>query len=67
MMEALLVEQWVWVMVLLRIDQVNLDALGDVVYLEGVDGIGAVDFDRQQIGREGFNSLKISTTVTRFR
>ena len=43
--------------------QVNLDALGDIVYLEGVDGIGAVDFDRQQIGREGFNSLKISTTV----
>ena len=34
-----------------------------MVYLEGVDGIGSVDFDRQQIGREGFNSLKISTTV----
>ena len=42
---------------------IDINALGDVVYLEGVDGIGSVDFDRQQIGREGFNSLKISTTV----
>ena len=43
--------------------QVNLDALGDVVYLEGVDGIDAVNFERFQVGREGNNSLKISTTV----
>jgi len=42
---------------------VDLDALGDVVYLEGVDGIGEVTFDRHQVGREGMNSLKISTTV----
>ena len=41
----------------------NLDALGDVVYLEGVDGIDAVNFERFQVGREGNNSLKISTTV----
>jgi len=34
-----------------------------VVYLEGVDGIGDVSFDRHQVGREGMNSLKISTTV----
>jgi hypothetical protein len=43
--------------------QVDLDALGDVVYLEGVNGIGDVNFERQQIGREGQNSLKITTTV----
>jgi hypothetical protein len=42
---------------------VDLDALGDVVYLEGVNGIGDVNFARQQIGREGQNSLKITTTV----
>ena len=41
----------------------NLDALGDVVYLEGVSGIDAVNFERFQVGREGENSLKISTTV----
>ena len=43
--------------------QVDLDALGDVVYLEGVSGIEGVNFERQQIGREGQNSLKITTTV----
>jgi hypothetical protein len=43
--------------------QINLDALGDVVYLEGVDSIDDVDFARHQVGREGMNSLKISTTV----
>ena len=43
--------------------QVDLDALGDVVYLEGVSGIDAVNFERFQVGREGENSLKISTTV----
>ena len=43
--------------------QVDMSALGDVVYLEGVDGIGDVSFDRHQVGREGMNSLKISTTV----
>jgi len=42
---------------------VDLDALGDVVYLEGVSGIEGVNFERQQIGREGQNSLKITTTV----
>jgi hypothetical protein len=42
---------------------VDLGALGDVVYLEGVDGINDVSFDRHQVGREGMNSLKISTTV----
>jgi hypothetical protein len=42
---------------------VDLGALGDVVYLEGVDGINDVTFDRHQVGREGMNSLKISTTV----
>ena len=41
----------------------DLDALGDVVYLEGVNGIDAVNFERFQVGREGENSLKISTTV----
>ena len=39
--------------------QVNLDALGDVVYLEGVSGIDGVTFERFQVGREGENSLKI--------
>ena len=43
--------------------QVNIDALGDVVYLEGVSGIDGVNFERFQVGREGENSLKISTTV----
>ena len=43
--------------------QIDLDALGDVVYLEGVSGIDAVNFERFQVGREGENSLKISTTV----
>jgi hypothetical protein len=43
--------------------EVDLNALGDVVYLEGVNGIGDVNFERQQIGREGQNSLKITTTV----
>ena len=43
--------------------QVNVDALGDVVYLEGVTGIDGVIFERFQVGREGDNSLKISTTV----
>ena len=43
--------------------QVDLDALGDVVYLEGVSGIDGVNFERFQVGREGENSLKISTTV----
>ena len=43
--------------------QVDLDALGDVVYLEGVSGIDAVNFERFQVGREGENSLKITTTV----
>jgi len=36
---------------------------GDVVYLEGVSGIDEVTFERFQVGREGENSLKISTTV----
>jgi len=40
-----------------------MSALGDVVYLEGVNGIDDVTFDRHQVGREGMNSLKISTTV----
>ena len=47
--------------------QVDLDALGDVVYLEGVNGIDGVNFERFQVGREGENSLKIRTTVRRFR
>ena len=34
-----------------------------MVYLEGVSGIDAVNFERFQVGREGENSLKISTTV----
>ena len=34
-----------------------------MVYLEGVSGIEGVNFERQQIGREGQNSLKITTTV----
>ena len=40
------------------------NALGDVVYLEGVSGIDGVNFERFQVGREGENSLKISATVT---
>jgi len=43
--------------------QIDVGALGDVVYLEGVNGIDAVNFERFQVGREGENSLKISTTV----
>ena len=43
--------------------QVDLDALGDVVYLEGVTGIDGVDLSRFQVGREGNNSLQIQTTV----
>ena len=43
--------------------QVNMDALGDVVYLEGVSGIDGVDLSRFQVGREGNNSLQIETTV----
>ena len=34
-----------------------------MVYLEGVSGIDGVTFERFQVGREGENSLKISTTV----
>ena len=33
------------------------------MYLEGVSGIDGVNFERFQVGREGENSLKISTTV----
>ena len=40
--------------------QIDLDALGDVVYLEGVSGIDGVNFESFQVGREGENSLKIS-------
>ena len=43
--------------------QVNQDALGDVVYLEGVTGIDGVDLSRFQVGREGNNSLQIQSTV----
>ena len=43
---------------------IDVDALGDVVYLEGVSGIDGVNFERFQVGREGENSLKISATVT---
>ena len=43
--------------------QVDLDALGDVVYLEGVAGIDGVDLSRFQVGREGNNSLQIQSTV----
>ena len=43
--------------------QVDLDALGDVVYLEGVTGIDGVDLSRFQVGREGNNSLQIQSTV----
>ena len=42
--------------------QVDLDALGDVVYLEGVSGINGVDLSRFQVGR-GNNSLQIQSTV----
>ena len=54
-----------WEMVLSadQTSQIDLDALGDVVYLEGVSGIDGVNFERFQVGREGENSLKISTTV----
>ena len=44
--------------------QVDRNALGDVIYLEGVNDISAVGFSRFQVGREGENSLKITTTVT---
>ena len=40
-----------------------MDALGDVVYLEGVTGIDGVDLLRFQVGREGNNSLQIQSTV----
>ena len=43
---------------------IDPNAFGDVVYLEGVSGIDAVNFERFQVGREGENSLKISATVT---
>jgi len=43
---------------------IDPNALGDVVYLEGVSGIDGVNFERFQVGREGENSLKISATVT---
>jgi hypothetical protein len=43
--------------------EVDKNALGDVIYLEGVNDISTVDFIRFQIGREGENSLKITTTV----
>jgi len=43
--------------------QVNMDALGDVVYLEGVSGINGVELSRFQVGREGNNSLQIESTV----
>ena len=37
-----------------------MDALGDVVYLEGVNNIDdGITFERFQVGREGENSLKI--------
>ena len=42
---------------------IDPNALGDVVYLEGVSGIDGVNFERFQVGREGENSLKISATV----
>ena len=44
--------------------QVDKNALGDVIYLEGVNDISTVGFSRFQVGREGENSLKITTTVT---
>ena len=43
--------------------EVDKNALGDVIYLEGVNDISTVGFSRFQIGREGENSLKITTTV----
>ena len=43
--------------------QLDMDALGDVVYLEGVSGINGVDLLRFQVGREGNNSLQIQSTV----
>ena len=44
---------------------VDQGALGDVIYLEGVNnGIAGVEFERYQVGREGMNSLKIKATVT---
>jgi len=45
------------------IQQIDRAALGDVIYLEGVDDISNVAFNRFQVGREGENSLKITTTV----
>ena len=45
--------------------EVDQGALGDVIYLEGVNnGIAGVEFERYQVGREGMNSLKIKATVT---
>ena len=46
------------------VQQVDKNALGDVIYLEGVNDISTVGFSRFQVGREGENSLKITTTVT---
>ena len=44
--------------------EVDRNALGDVIYLEGVNNIMTdITFNRFQVGREGENSLKIQTTV----
>ena len=43
--------------------QSDPNALGMWLYLEGVDGIDAVNFERFQVGREGKNSLKISALL----
>ncbi|OUV04178.1 MAG: hypothetical protein CBC42_00280 [Betaproteobacteria bacterium TMED82] len=37
---------------------------GDVVYIEGVNGIDDVSFERFAVGREGNNSLKIDSVVS---